>query len=150
ARFSLPPGAQPRPVQQRAVEIAWSMARPGLMLIEAPMGEGKTEAALAVAEIFAARSGAGGCYVALPTMATGNAMFPRLLAWLHRVFASREGRQAVHLAHSKAALNEQYRELIRAGRRAARGVEVDGSGEERRPSADRRVASAGLVAHQWL
>jgi CRISPR-associated helicase Cas3/CRISPR-associated endonuclease Cas3-HD len=150
ARFSFPSGAQPRPVQQHAVEIAWSMARPGLMLIEAPMGEGKTEAALAVAEVFAARSGAGGCYVALPTMATGNAMFPRLLDWLRRVFASLEGRQAVHLAHSKAALNEQYRELIRASRRAARGVEVDGGGEEWRPRADRRVASAELIAHQWL
>ncbi|TQM75744.1 CRISPR-associated helicase Cas3' [Thermopolyspora flexuosa] len=150
ARFSLPSGAQPRPVQRRAVEIAQAMSRPGLLLIEAPMGEGKTEAALAVTEVFAARSEAGGCYVALPTMATGNAMFPRLLSWLGRMFEGREGRQAVHLAHSKAALNEQYVELVRAGRRAVRGVEIDGAPSEWRPRADRRAASTELIAHQWL
>jgi CRISPR-associated endonuclease/helicase Cas3 len=150
SRFSLPPGARVRPVQKRAVELARAMVRPGLIVIEAPMGEGKTEAALAVAEVFAARSGAGGCFVALPTMATGNAMFPRLLDWLRRVFVGQEGRRSVHLAHSKAALDEEYVELMRAGRRAVRGVESDGGGEEWRAREDRRVSSAELIAHQWL
>ncbi|WP_433379387.1 CRISPR-associated helicase Cas3' [Streptosporangium sp. CA-115845] len=152
SRFRLPPGARVRPVQERAVQAARAMSSPGLMVIEAPMGEGKTEAALAVAEIFAARSGAGGCFVALPTMATGNAMFPRLLDWLRRLPDDQDdqGRRSVLLAHSKAALNEEYAGLLQAGRRAIRGVDLDGGGDEWRPRGDRRVSSAELVAHQWL
>ncbi|WP_119730089.1 CRISPR-associated helicase Cas3' [Thermomonospora amylolytica] len=152
SRFALPAGARVRPVQEQAVELARRMEHPGLMIIEAPMGEGKTEAALAVAEIFAARSGAGGCYVALPTMATGNAMFPRLLDWLRRLpdDGSGGGPRSVHLAHSKAALNEEYQDLVRAGRRAVTAVELDGVGDEWRHRSDRSVHSAELVAHQWL
>ncbi|MGP4102534.1 CRISPR-associated helicase Cas3' [Nonomuraea sp. KM90] len=152
SRFSLPAGSHLRPVQERAVQLARSMSAPGLMVIEAPMGEGKTEAALAVAEIFAARSGAGGCFVALPTMATGNAMFPRMLDWLKRVpdLRSQRGRRSVLLAHSKAALNDDYAALMRAGSRDVRGVETDGGSGEWRPAADQSAAPAELVAHQWL
>lgn len=105
SRFALPPGAKVRPVQEAAVELARTMDEPGLLVIEAPMGEGKTEAALATAEVLAARSGAGGVFFALPTMATGNAMFPRLLDWLDRLPAPEETRHSVLLAHSKYALN---------------------------------------------
>lgn len=151
SRFELPADARVRPVQERAVAVARSMSTPGLLVIEAPMGEGKTEAALAVAEMFAARSGAGGVFVALPTMATGNAMFPRMLQWLRRVPDERGAEQrSVMLAHSKAALNEDFRELVRAGRQAVAGVETDGGESDWRPREDRRASSAELVAHQWL
>ncbi|MEU0570417.1 CRISPR-associated helicase Cas3' [Nonomuraea sp. NPDC005983] len=150
SRFELPREARVRPVQERAVDAAQNMSTPGLMVIEAPMGEGKTEAALAVAEVFAARSGAGGCFVALPTMATGNAMFPRMLQWLRRLPDDGTGAHSVLLAHSKAALDEHYAELMRTGRRQIRAVEVDGDADEWRPRGDRIVSSAELVAHQWL
>ncbi|TYB45714.1 CRISPR-associated helicase/endonuclease Cas3 [Actinomadura chibensis] len=151
SRFDLPTDARIRPVQERAVEVAKRMSAPGLMVIEAPMGEGKTEAALAVAEVFAARSGAGGVFVALPTMATGNAMFPRMLRWLRQVpDADGAALRSVMLAHSKAALNEDFGELVKAGRRAVAGVEVDGDQDEWRPLDDKHVRSAELVAHQWL
>lgn len=149
SRFALPEGAKARPVQVAAVELARSMAVPGLMVIEAPMGEGKTEAALAVAEIFAARSGAGGVFFALPTMATGNAMFPRLLRWLRRL-PSLEGRpHSVLLAHSKAALNDDFTDLMR-GAGSVAAVDVDAEGRVWRPSHAHREAAADLVAHTWL
>ncbi|MFC4906891.1 CRISPR-associated helicase Cas3' [Actinomadura gamaensis] len=145
SRFPLPAGAKPRPVQEQAVSAALAMKSPGLMVIEAPMGEGKTEAALAVAEIFAARSGAGGMFIALPTMATGNAMFPRLLDWIGRVPGTGDGDQSVFLAHSKAALNEDFVELMRRGRHRLSSVDQDGA-----PAKEKRTLSAELIAHQWL
>ncbi|MGW3649734.1 CRISPR-associated helicase Cas3' [Streptomyces sp. NPDC000878] len=151
ARFGLPAEAKVRPVQEAAVDLAREMDAPGLMVIEAPMGEGKTEAALAVAEVFAARSGAGGVFFALPTMATGNAMFPRLLEWLERLPFGRGSRHSVHLAHSKAALNEDFAGLLASGGRVA-AVDVDAPAATmpRRPGADVSFAGAELVAHAWL
>ncbi|NEA43848.1 type I-E CRISPR-associated protein Cse1/CasA [Streptomyces sp. SID11385] len=163
SRFALPPGAVVRPVQEQALAMARDMERPGMLIIEAPMGEGKTEAALAVAEVFAARSGAGGCYVALPTMATSNAMFPRLLRWLRRLpFSKGESigrdheQRSVLLAHAKSALQEDYATLMRESHRTIAAVDAygDGSGPRagRRPATDgsRGLAPAELVAHQWL
>jgi CRISPR-associated endonuclease/helicase Cas3 len=151
SRFVLPSGAKVRPVQEVAVELARAMAEPGLMVIEAPMGEGKTEAALAVAEIFAARSGAGGVFFALPTMATGNAMFPRLLEWLERLPTVHGARHSVLLAHSKAALNEDFADLMREGSQRIAAVDADSPPEQEwRPSHETRSAPAELVAHAWL
>ncbi|MGW1728532.1 CRISPR-associated helicase Cas3' [Streptomyces sp. NPDC002306] len=150
SRFGLPVGAKVRPVQEAAVGLAREMDAPGLMVIEAPMGEGKTEAALAVAEVFAARSGAGGVFFALPTMATGNAMFPRLLEWLKLLPAADGGRHSVHLAHSKAALNEVFAGLLARGGRVA-AVDVDAAVPAAPgPGQDVRFAGSELVAHAWL
>lgn len=149
-RFDLPPGAVVRPVQEAAVRLARRMSAPGLMVIEAPMGEGKTEAALAVAEVFAARSGAGGVFFALPTMATGNAMFPRLLDWLKQLPAADGTRLSALLAHSKAALNDDYADLMRKGAQRIAAVEVDEEERPWRPADEKRIASAELVAHAWL
>lgn len=151
SRFALPAGAEVRPVQEAAVELARKMRAPGLMIVEAPMGEGKTEAALAVAEIFAARSGAGGIFFALPTMATSNAMFPRLLDWLDRLPGVAGSRRSVHLAHSKAALNEDFTGLMaRAGQVAAVGVDETAPGLRQQPDGRGRRTGAELVAHAWL
>ncbi|WP_307623985.1 CRISPR-associated helicase Cas3' [Streptomyces sp. V3I7] len=150
SRFRLPENARVRPVQEEALRLARDMERPGLMIVEAPMGEGKTEAALAVAEIFAARSGAGGVFFALPTMATGNAMFPRLLDWLSRLPGVVGGRHSVQLAHAKAALNEDFADVMaRGGRVAAVAVDEEGEVASRQPG-QRRRQGADLVAHAWL
>lgn len=150
ARFELAPGARPRPVQEAAVRLAREVPAPGLMMIEAPMGEGKTEAALAVAEIFAARSGAGGCFFALPTMATSNGMFPRLLDWLRRLPAGADGvAWSVRLAHSKAALNEDFAGLMAASQPIG-AVDLDGEARVVPRGARDPFMPAELVAHQWL
>ncbi|MDI5938531.1 CRISPR-associated helicase/endonuclease Cas3 [Micromonospora sp. DH15] len=73
------------------------------------------EAALAAVEILARRSGAGGCFLALPTRATGDAMFSRVLTWLCRLPDADLGRGArdAALAHGKAMLNDEYSRLYR-------------------------------------
>jgi CRISPR-associated endonuclease/helicase Cas3 len=149
-RFDLPPGAVVRPVQEAAVRLAREMSAPGLLVIEAPMGEGKTEAALAAVEVFAARSGAGGVFFALPTMTTGNAMFPRLLDWLKRLPAGEGTRVSALLAHSKAALNEAYADLMRESAQKITAVAVDEEERVWRPREDGRAAPAEVVAHAWL
>ncbi|MYQ98043.1 MULTISPECIES: CRISPR-associated helicase Cas3' [unclassified Streptomyces] len=153
-RFAGLENAVVRPVQAEAVRMARSMPAPGMLVIEAPMGEGKTEAALAAAEVLAARSGAGGVLVALPTRATGDAMFPRVLDWLKHLPEGEEGgdgRRSVVLAHAKAALNHVWAGLLRRGRRNIVAVELDGCEEERREkSAVRPARKAGFHAHQWL
>ncbi|WP_320068179.1 CRISPR-associated helicase Cas3' [Micromonospora sp. RTGN7] len=114
-RFELPAGTQPYPVQTAVVEQAHVMPVPGLLIVEAPMGEGKTEAALAAVEILARRSGAGGCFLALPTRATSDAMFSRVLAWLSRLPDADldRGARDTALAHGKAMLNDEYSRLYR-------------------------------------
>ena len=48
--------SHPYPFQQAVLEVATSIDQPGLMIIEAPMGSGKTEAALMAADIFTKKS----------------------------------------------------------------------------------------------
>lgn len=117
-RFAWSDDLHPRPVQRAALELAEEVA-PGLLVIEAPMGTGKTEAALAVAEEWAARSGASGIYVALPTMATSDAMLDRVLEWVDRVPGAE--RASVFLAHSKRAFNATFSALPRTAWRRTRG-----------------------------
>jgi CRISPR-associated endonuclease/helicase Cas3 len=69
----------PRPLQQAVNEIPGGLLRrPTLTIIEAPTGEGKTEAALTLARRIAASRGTDEIYVALPTTATSNQMFVRI------------------------------------------------------------------------
>lgn len=124
-----------RPIQLAATEVALSQQRPGLVIIEAPMGEGKTEAALLAAEALAARSGADGCFVALPTRATSDGMFARVLGWMAQL-PGLPADASVVLAHGTASLNDRYRGLLRRG--WLRGVAEDGPDDD-----------VG-IAHHWL
>ncbi|WP_448062239.1 CRISPR-associated helicase Cas3' [Cellulomonas hominis] len=112
-RFPFPRAAGgPRDVQRAAAELATTMRAPGMMFIEAPMGVGKTEAAFLAVEALAARTGCTGCFVALPTQATSNAMFDRTLRWLARLpDPEGTGAQSVALVHGKSALNATYSSL---------------------------------------
>lgn len=78
-----------RGIQQAADILAKDPAP--LYIIEAPMGEGKSEAALFMALSQMRRFGANGFYAALPTSATGNQMFNRVndLFGMHEMKKSR-------------------------------------------------------------
>lgn len=72
-------GFNPNVLQNATAELASKQTSPYLMIVEAPMGQGKTEAALHAADIAMCRGFARGMYIAMPTQATGNAMFRRVL-----------------------------------------------------------------------
>jgi len=100
-RFCIP---TPRPVQSKIVDATDAA---GIFIIEAPMGEGKTEAALAAAEILASKAGCRGVYFALPSQATSNAMLTRVKDWINS-FTGQEGALSIRLSHGKAGLNDEY------------------------------------------
>jgi len=144
ARFQLPEGAGPRPVQRAACEVVGAMSAPGLVIIEAPMGEGKTEAALAASEIMSRRWGAGGLQVALPTQATSDAMFDRVVQWLDTMGEANQTVGAITLSHGKARFNRLFQGLLRPGRLAEIGCD-----EEFGIDPQRHLEHT-VVAHSWL
>lgn len=144
ARFQLPEEAEPRPVQHTACEVARAMSEPGLVIIEAPMGEGKTEAALAAAEIMSRRWGAGGLQVALPTQATSDAMFDRVIQWLDTMGVANQTVGAITLSHGKARFNRLFQGLLPPGRLAEIGCDEEfGIDPQHHPEHT-------VVAHSWL
>ena len=98
---------QPRPLQQKAIDIVESVSRqPGLVIIEAPMGEGKTEAAIYLADNWVKCLGQKGYYFALPTMATSDQMFGRVEDYLKNRYPN--DRVNFMLLHGHAALSAEF------------------------------------------
>lgn len=121
-----------RPLQREADRLLEGVQGPALLLVEAPMGEGKTELAFLAHLRLQAANQHRGLYVALPTQATGNALFSRALTFL-RSFADQVALD-VQLVHGGAALNEQV--LALRGIHGAAGDEVASSAwfsQRRRP-----------------
>ncbi|WP_234016894.1 CRISPR-associated helicase Cas3' [Streptomyces sp. LaPpAH-108] len=107
-------GVSPRASQWELVERAWSMPVPGLLVAEAPMGEGKTKAAFAAAEILAARFGLNGVFVAMPTQATSDPMYGQVLEWVRSFDPALESQVA--LLHGKRGFNRRWVEIWWEGR----------------------------------
>lgn len=96
----------PRPIQLDAMQAVLENDHSGMYVIEAPMGEGKTEAALAAAEILARKYKLSGVYFALPTQATSDGIFKRIETWIENLH--QEKRTSIFLAHGKSGFNEDY------------------------------------------
>ncbi|MFB8830509.1 HD domain-containing protein [Azotobacter sp. CWF10] len=84
-RFEQVFGFAPRPAQRQLIEQA---ATPGVYVLEAPMGLGKTEAALYAAYRMLERGQAWGIYFALPTQLTSNKIYERFDAFLGSMLAA--------------------------------------------------------------
>lgn len=77
---------------------------------------------MAAAELMAWRYGMGGVCVALPTMATTDAMFSRVDEWLeHLPELEGSDEKSIYLAHGKSRLNEQFQGIIRNSLRSPAG-----------------------------
>lgn len=115
----------PNAVQKAVLETVNRAENPGIFILSAQMGVGKTEAALAAANVLAARFGEGGLYFALPTQATANGLFMRVVHWAEQSAA--DGRHSVNLIHRNAESNPDYAEFFEAD-----------------------VSQDGLFVHQWF
>lgn len=96
-------------VQRAIINAAASADAPGVYILEAPMGVGKTEAALAVAEILANKCGKTGLFFGLPTQATANGIFERVVNWAEA--QSNDFFRSINLAHGKAEFQPKFAEM---------------------------------------
>jgi CRISPR-associated endonuclease/helicase Cas3 len=106
-------GFAPRPLQQAVADALVDVKGPAILLLEAPMGEGKTEAAFFAHLDLQRCFGHRGLYVALPTKATGNAMFKRTLKFLRSQGTDRK--LDLQLLHGAALLNDTFQDLHLTG-----------------------------------
>lgn len=96
--------AQMRPLQQEVESLfAQCDEKISLVLLEAPMGEGKTEAGMYTALKMAQQWGKDGFYIALPTAATSNQMVGRM----RELFRMHDLEDTVRLLHAMAWLVDE-------------------------------------------
>ena len=98
-----------RPLQVEGARLLSEVKGPALLLVEAPMGEGKTELAFLAHLRLQDSNQHRGFYVALPTQATGNALFERALTFL-RSFAE-DAFLDIQLVHGGAQLEDSVQHL---------------------------------------
>lgn len=134
---------EPNALQNEAIGLAGRLDSPGLVVIEAPMGEGKTEAALFLGDRWMSRCGQRGAYLALPTQATSNQLFTRTARFLTRRYPSTPVQ--LQLQHGHASLHEEFELLLEKGRRAflSSGVDIDGD-------ADACDGGISVMAADWF
>lgn len=95
---------QPRPLQIAVDLIPEAcLSVPCMAIVEAPTGEGKTEAALALAHRIALGTKTDELYYALPTTATANSMFERVR---NHLIGHLELTSGIRLIHGQAHLVE--------------------------------------------
>ncbi len=93
------PKGQERELQRKAQSLFEDRSqRYSLVLMEAPMGEGKTEAGVYSAVQMSRQWGKHGFYVALPTAATANQMVSRM----RELLKTHDSSGRVHLLHGSA------------------------------------------------
>ncbi len=141
---------EPAPVQREVVALAEGNVEPALVVVEAPMGEGKTEAALYLADHWDASLGQHGFYVALPTQATSNQMYGRVKAFLKHRYAGDvcengpavENVAVLQLLHGHAALSGEFAALLRDGDKvfSPRSIYDDAAHSDNHPD---------VVASEW-
>jgi CRISPR-associated endonuclease/helicase Cas3 len=99
----------PRPMQAACGEIPLRDG-PVLALIEDETGAGKTEAAMILAQRMMVAGKGHGLFLALPTMATADAMFLRAKDVVGRMFTTGP---SLTLAHGRAGLSVDFADLLR-------------------------------------
>ncbi|GAA3739248.1 CRISPR-associated helicase/endonuclease Cas3 [Spinactinospora alkalitolerans] len=126
--FPFPPNALQAGIAEKLPGL---VTGPGLLMIAAPMGTGKTETAFHAARIIGDVAGTSGIYVALPTMATADQMYRRLseylgrrspdpaaltllhgMAWLSPIYSMLEGKEQAEDAGEVSSDDEWLRTAV--------------------------------------
>lgn len=97
----------PKPAQEKIARVVQNIDEPGIIILEAPMGMGKTEAALTMVEELSYKTERTGMFFGLPTQATSNGIFSRVKNWI----STMDDEKSIRLIHGKAALNEEFSNL---------------------------------------
>lgn len=143
-RALFPEEERPHPVQEAVEVLVGRMRGPGIVVVSAPTGEGKTKAALQAAASLVKRFGLRGFYVGMPTCMTSNQAYDVV-----RQFLSGQGPvPPVRLLHSAAD------EHLKGGRGAdsggdelhPQGVDIDGAGDGDGEAGEWFTHKRGLLA----
>jgi len=113
----------PRDFQEKVFTEIAGAENIGLVILEAPMGCGKTETALMTAEQLAGKQQCAGVFFGLPTQASSNGIFPRVESWVDSLGQENQEKLSLRLSHGKAALNEEFQSL---SRNCSEGIDLDG------------------------
>lgn len=128
----------PRGLQREAIEIAGDLKTAGIVVVESPMGEGKTEAAMFLADTWNANLRQRGIYFALPTQATSNQMFGRVKKFLGERFDKKIVN--FQLTHGHSSLSAEF-DTLKKDSKKIQDVYEECSGDECVPH---------VVAAEWF
>lgn len=134
---------QPTPLQDYAVNEPLSNT-PQLFILEDVTGAGKTEAALVLTHRLISAGLADGVYVALPTMATANAMYQRLGKVYRRFYGSSYSPSLI-LAHGAQELSDAFRNSVYLPENQATNLNYVDDHDEQEPE-----LSATAYCNAWL
>nr|WP_282098960.1 CRISPR-associated helicase Cas3' [Pseudoalteromonas luteoviolacea] len=124
---------KPNALQQKILKIIKSKTLPWITIIESGMGSGKTEAAQILADHFIRQAGHSGLYVAMPSQATVNQLYKRMLKFLQHEALGYQNVE-MHLKHSNADFEPNYEAL--------RLSSIDSSNEKN--------SALSVRANQWF
>ncbi|MGR8998552.1 MAG: CRISPR-associated endonuclease Cas3'', partial [Gammaproteobacteria bacterium] len=134
---------QPTPLQEYAIKEPLTR-QPQLFILEDVTGAGKTEAALILTQRLMAQGLADGLYIALPTMATANAMYKRLGKVYHKFYQS-GSEPSLILAHGARQLSQDFQDsVVLANQPKTDGNYLNANNEE-----DQEL-SATAYCNAWL
>jgi CRISPR-associated endonuclease/helicase Cas3 len=122
------------PLQQWSATVPLGEG-PQLFILEDVTGSGKTEAALTLTQRIMAAGEADGFYFGLPSMATSNAMFNRIISHYQSMY--KNGAPSIVLAHSARNLEQSFKELL-----------LPNSPKDKDYQPDEQTASA--VCNEWF
>ena len=99
-------GFKPNEIQKSIMKAVNQSQNMGICILEAPMGTGKTEASLAVASSLACKHDKHGLFFGLPTQATANSIFSRVLKWAEH--QSEDYYHSINLIHKNSAFQPVF------------------------------------------